>query len=305
MRHGTGTKIKMGDKRGGVMLRQFLGVVGIACALIAAPLSAACAADMPSYKGPALLPPPPPPPPPAYSWTGCYIDAGAGYGFWNQDNRLTGTAFGGPPGGPLVPVGTTSTLTTTNGGRGWLGRFGGGCDYQTPLFNNRFVVGVFGDYDVMSLLGSDSIGEACTICGAGTPPIMASEKETGAWYVGGRIGYLVNPAFLAFVDGGYTQTRFAQSEEFFIGSGAGVPVGYPNFTDQGWFIGGGGEYALDWFPIRGFFVKGEYRYAQYSTANLTETQANGAGPTGNIETTKPYVQTVTGSLVWRFNWTGH
>src|ERR1700739_3333999 len=56
------------------------------------------------------------PPPPVGSWTGCYMNAGGGYGIFDQEESET--AFG---------------ITTTkydNGGRGWLGRFGGGCDYQ-------------------------------------------------------------------------------------------------------------------------------------------------------------------------------
>jgi outer membrane immunogenic protein len=269
------------------MLRQVLGVVGIACVLLAAPFSAASAADMP-YKIPAYAPPPAP----AYSWTGCYIDAGAGYGFWNQQHN---TSF--PP-----SSGYDTTVTTTDGGRGWLGRFGGGCDYQTPLLNNKVVIGVFGDYDVMNLMGSNSPSELGIVpCpGVCRSTVTANENETGAWYVGGRIGYLVNPSFLAFFDGGYTETRFSQSAEFFAVSGVGVGQSYPNFTDQGWFIGGGGEYALDWIPIRGFFLKGEYRFAQYNSVNLVEANA----PVLEIETTRPYVQTITGSLVWRFNWTG-
>jgi len=275
------------------MLRQILGVVAIASALIAAPVSAASAADMPSYKGPVMLPPPPPQ---VYNWTGCYVDAGAGYGFWNQDHYTSGPGLGT----------ILSTVVTTDGGRGWLGRFGGGCDYQTPLFNNRFVVGIFGDYDIMSLKGTNSPSEDGLVPCPGfcTAALTANARETGAWYVGGRIGYLVNPAFLAFVDAGYTQTSFTQSAEFLTLTAGAEGIGYPDFTDHGWFIGGGGEYALDWFPIRGFFLKGEYRYAQYSTIGLAEAFTNGTGPTGDIETTRPYVQTVTGSLVWRFNWTG-
>jgi outer membrane immunogenic protein len=272
------------------MLRQVLGVVGIASVLLAAPLSAASAADMP-YKVPSYAPPPAP----VYSWTGCYIDAGAGYGFWNQDHH---TSF------PVPINGINSTVTTTDGGNGWLGRFGGGCDYQTPLFNNRFVIGVFGDYDVMSLAGKNSPSEQDIdpVCGC-EAVLTANQKQTGAWYVGGRIGYLVNPAFLAFLDGGYTQASFSQSNEYLTLSGAGIGFWYPGFNDSGWFVGGGGEYALDWIPIRGFFLKGEYRYAQYNNVSLAETSA--AGVDGNVETTKPYVQTVTASLVWRFNWTGH
>jgi outer membrane immunogenic protein len=273
------------------MLRQVLGVVGIACALIAAPLSAASAADLPSYKGPALMPPPPPQ---AYMWTGCYIDAGAGYGFWNQDHYTTAA----------IPVsGFSSTLSTTDGGRGWLGRFGGGCDYQTPLFNNRLVVGVFGDYDLMNLDGSNSPSLLGVIpsCNCGST-VTANAEESSAWYVGGRLGYLVNPAFLAFVDGGYTQTKFTQSSQFLTVTGVVVAPGFPALNDPGWFIGGGGEYALDWIPIRGFFLKGEYRYAQYDTANLSEIATTSSGTNVFTETIKPYVQTVTGSLVWRFNW---
>jgi outer membrane immunogenic protein len=271
------------------MLRQVLGVVGVSSLLIAAPLSAAGAADIPSYKGPPLAPAAP-----AYNWTGCYVDAGAGYGFWNQDHQTTAT---------LPVAGFITTATTTDGGRGWLGRFGGGCDYQTPWLNNRFVVGVFGDYDLMSLSGSNSPSEQDIIAGV-TSPVTANAKETDAWYVGGRIGYLVNPAFLAYFDGGYTQTRFTQSAEFLTLTGAPIGFTYPGFTDPGWFFGGGAEYALDFFPIRGLFLKTEYRFAEYNNISLTETAVPGGAPSGNVEHTKPYVQTVTGSLVWRFNWTG-
>jgi outer membrane immunogenic protein len=292
MQHGTATKKSWDVKQGGVMLRQILGVVGIVSALIAGSLSAASAADLPSYKGPALLPPPPPPP--AYSWTGCYVDAGGGYGFWNQDHYTTGPALGS----------VLTTQATTDGGRGWLGRFGGGCDYQTSLFNNRFVVGAFADYDPMNLVGNNSPSEVGEVPCPGfcTSTITASEKETSAWYVGGRIGYLIYPSFLAFMDGGYTQTSFSQSSQIETVGGGAVGVWFPNFTDSGWFVGVGGEYALDWFPIRGLFLKGEYRYAQYDSVNLTEMTS--AGPTAFFETTKPYVQTAVGSLVWRFNWTG-
>ena len=67
---------------------------------------------------------------------------------WNQDHYAE---FGPPTFTTFDPV----SVTYTNGGRGWLGTIGGGCDYQTPLFNNRVVIGVFGDYDPMSLTGTN------------------------------------------------------------------------------------------------------------------------------------------------------
>ena len=56
---------------------------------------------------------PPAPPPPTF--TGCYVNGGAGYGLWNIDHFSNPDTFG------------DFTQTTTSGGRGWLGTVGGGC----------------------------------------------------------------------------------------------------------------------------------------------------------------------------------
>jgi outer membrane immunogenic protein len=141
---------------------------------------------------------------------------------------------------------------------------------------------------------------------AGSPE-TANVKETGAWYFGGRIGYLVTPSLLTYFDGGYTQTRFTQTAEFLTATGAPSGFSWPNFTADGWFLGGGEEYALnfDWLPIQGLFWRNEYRFAEYQNRNIAEFATATGVPDGNIEHTKPYVQTITSSLVWRFNWTGH
>jgi len=239
------------------------------------------------------------PPPPAPTWSGCYVDAGGGYGMWNQDHNLS---FAPPI------AGLTTTVTTTDGGRGWLGRFGGGCDYQFTVAGlGNFVIGAFGDYDPMSLGGSNSPNEVFNFGGAiGTTPITANENETGAWYVGARLDYLITPSVLTYVDGGYTGTRFTQTAEFSTLSGAGISFGYPNFTAQGWFLGSGFEYALNmpWIPIHGLFLQTEYRYSQYGSVSLAETNLVTGAPTGNTEIIKPSVQTITTALVWRFNWVG-
>ena len=75
--------------------------------------------------------------PPAVSWTGCYLSAGGGYGMFNADSFAE-------------DAGVAITTTSTSGGRGWLGRFGGGCDYQVAP---RWVIGVFGDYDLANITG--------------------------------------------------------------------------------------------------------------------------------------------------------
>jgi outer membrane immunogenic protein len=244
----------------------------------------AFAADLatpaPVYKAP-------PPPPPVASWTGCYLDGGAGYGLFNQDHSTT------------FPSGTSS-VTTTDGGRGWLGGFGGGCDYQTPLFNNRLVVGVFGDYDFMSLSGTNTPGLINAATGS---PSTFPTKETDAAYAGGRIGYLVNPTLLTYVDGGWATTHFSNSPVITTAFGNATGTFWPNYSPQGWFLGGGYEYVLnfDWLPIQGLFWRTEYRFSQYNSSNIPLLHSV---PAGDFEHITPYVQTITSSLVWRFNFGG-
>ncbi len=231
----------------------------------------------------------PPPPPPAVSWTGCYIDGGAGYGLFNQDHSTVFTD------GSL-------SVTTTDGGRGWLGRFGGGCDYQTPLFDNRLVVGVFGDYDFMDLTGSNTPDLINAATGS---PSTFPTKETDAVYAGGRIGYLVNPTLLTYVDGGWTATHFSNSPVITTAFGGATGTAWPNYSPEGWFLGGGYEYALnfDWLPIHGLFWRTEYRFSQYSSSDIRIFDI-ATGVQGQTEQVTPYVQTITSSLVWRFNFGG-
>jgi outer membrane immunogenic protein len=242
--------------------------------------SSAFAADLsvPYYKAPPPLPPP-------VSWTGCYVDGGIGYGMYTQTSHSEISAT-------YVPIGAQ----VTNGGEGWLGRLGGGCDYQTPLLDHRVVVGAFADYDFMNLRGtfSDPSG-----------PVTGSEKETGAWYAGGRLGYLVTPSLLTYVDGGYTQTRFSPIN-FLTPLAAPVATGLTlsGHTYNGWFIGGGTEYALNFLPIHGLFWRTEYRYADYQAADVPIVIAATGGPFGVSEHIQKDVQTITSGLVWRFNFGG-
>jgi outer membrane immunogenic protein len=238
-----------------------------------------------------------PMPAPVMSWTGCYVDGGWGYGMWNQDHYTRDGAV-------------TVSGTTTDGGRGWLGRFGGGCDYQ---FGQRYVVGVLADYDFMGLKGTatqDLTGTATPFFG-----VAGTEKETSAWYVGPRFGYLVTPRLMTYFDGGYTATRFSSVNfatndpggAFAIGANTGLSM--PATTYHGWFLGGGTEYALDfdWLPIHGLFWRNEYRYASYSGRDITDSCSGGGAPCGAAGVTpvsehaSKQVQTITSSLVWRFN----
>jgi outer membrane immunogenic protein len=254
----------------------------IATAAVAlATVGTAGAADLPMKAPPMVAAAP------AMTWTGCYISGGVGYGMWNQDE--TERAFG------------LATASTTNGGRGWLGRVGAGCDYQ---FNPSFVIGAFGDYDFANLKTHDFASSPNFFAtGAGAPPVGAFEKENRAWHAGLRLGYLPYPNLLTFVSGGWTQAHFTQRDfVLLLNPAISTGVSAPDHTYSGWFLGGGTEYALPW--AHGLFWKTEYRFAQYRADDLAIFVTNTGLPTGTILNDQKFVQTVTTSLVWKFNWGG-
>lgn len=241
-------------------------LLGTAAALAVA--GPAIAADMP-VKAPPITKAPLAPI--GYNWTGCYVDGGGGYGLFNQDSF------------------TSTSSKVTNGGRGWFGTAGGGCDMQ---LGQRWVLGAFGDYDFAGLRGDVVV--------PGTP-LVGREKENSAWAVGGRLGYTLAPTILAYVNAGYTQARFSGVN--FFDSNTGLPANehIGAHTYSGWFLGSGFEYNLGWMP--GLFWRTEYRFAQYNRDNLPILD-NGGAPTGTSVASDKTVQTIRSELVWRFNWGG-
>jgi len=183
----------------------------------------------------------PPPPPPAPTWTGCYVSAGFGYGM--LDDERSGSD-------PTRP-------DSTSAAKGWLGTFGGGCDYQfngSPI--GPIVIGAFADYDPMNITGS--YGDPFNSTHTGTQTLQ------DAWYAGARAGVLITPKLLTYIDGGFTGANIGQINILHT-SGAPVDGGLylPSQNPTGWFIGGGTEFALTLLPINGLFWKTEYRFAEY------------------------------------------
>ncbi|WFU13794.1 porin family protein [Bradyrhizobium sp. CB3481] len=222
---------------------------------------------------------------PTYNWTGFYIFGGGGGGLWNADSNVN-----------TFPGGVAITRDQRLGGSGWFGTVGAGYDWQ---FGGRWVAGIFGDAQFGDIRGSLS------------DPFFGTEgrMKLETSYAGGvRLGYLVAPNVLSYVNGGYSGSHWSGTTQSTIfGGGAGIYT-TPSFDRNGWFIGGGVENNLDIFGITapGWFMKTEYRSAFYDRTTLpgTFTPANGGGLTGTAVTFKPWTQTISTSLVYRFNWGG-
>ncbi|MCA6108296.1 outer membrane protein [Bradyrhizobium cenepequi] len=248
--------------------------LALAVATVAALTGSASAADLgarPYTKAP-------PPVAPAYNWTGFYVFGGGGGGLWDADSNVQTTVGG-------IPL----TRDTRLGGDGWFGTVGVGYDWQ---FNGRWVAGVFADGQFGSLRGSL------------TDPLNGlegREKLRTSYAAGVRLGYLVAPNVYSYVNGGYSGSEWSGTDMRDL---AGTPTGIttPSFRRDGWFVGGGVENNLDIFGISapGWFMKTEYRSAFYDRISLPESF--GGAPTGISTTFKPWVQTISTSIVYRFNW---
>ena len=222
---------------------------------------------------------------PTYNWTGFYIFGGGGGGLWSADSNVQ-----------TFPGAIAITRDQRLGGSGWFGTVGAGYDWQ---FGGRWVAGIFGDAQFGDIRGSLS------------DPFSFTEgrmKLETSYAAGVRLGYLVAPNVLSYVNGGYSGSEWSGTTQSFIVPGGVALSTTPSFDRNGWFIGGGVENNLDIFGIAapGWFMKTEYRSAFYDRTTLptTFTPANGGGLTGTAITFKPWTQTISTSLVYRFNWGG-
>ncbi|WP_076860042.1 outer membrane protein [Bradyrhizobium mercantei] len=252
----------------------------LALTAVAAMTGSASAADLaarPYTKAPAPIAVAP-------SWTGFYIFGGGGGGLWDADTGTQSTVTGAPILG----------FNQRQGGDGWYGTVGAGYDWQTA---NSWVIGVFADGQFGSLKGT--IQDQFNL-------VAGNIKNDYSWAAGARLGYLVAPNVLSYVNAGYSSSHWKGTTLFNTASALPSGLHTNSFDRSGWFVGGGVENNLNIFGITapGWFMKTEYRAAYYDSKNISELVDGTNLSNGTDITFKPLVQTISTSLVYRFNWTG-
>ena len=217
------------------------------------------------------------PPPPVANWTGCYINGGGGGALMTTNQNITGAS------------------ANDNGGQGWFGVAGGGCDYQFSMpfslisgWSPNLVIGAFGDYDFMNIRGT------YTYFPAAGASALGNMQESSAWAGGGRLGVVVAPNVLVYSNVGYTSAHF---NGVALSNGATLPSQNMN----GWFTGAGTETSLGWV-MNGLFLRTEYRFSDFQTNNTTFGGAGAFAGAGLRSQT--YTQSIFTELVWRFNFSG-
>lgn len=225
----------------------------------------AFAADLPraAYKAPPVAAT-------IYNWTGFYIGAGGGYAAYTDSNV------------PLTLGGLSTGHAASNGGAsGGFGTVTAGFDYQ---FSDRFVAGVFADYDF-----SDISGQSMSFVAG-----VSSRGLESAWSVGGRLGFLVSPATMLYLSGGYTNGDFSGGPQSFIFLANGDNGSASSFRSGGGFAGAGVEALL----APNWSARLEYRYASYDGKQAT--RFNLAGAPNGLTQVAPDVQTIRASIAYRF-----
>ena len=242
-----------------------VGGFAVSALLIATPLSAAGAADMP-------LKAPPPLPAPVYNWSACYIGANTG-GAWASKHTVYATVAG-------TVVNEDEGSTTASG---WA--YGGqvGCDYQV---NSYLVLGARGMWDGTNMKGSNPWPTV--------PTTTNNYKIESFGTAVAKVGILVSPAVELYALGGAAWVRdnlnFTSSifGEFATG----------NQTRSGYDAGVG----VTWMFTPKWDLWVEYDHMGFGTKNVP---LQGVGLFAGLPYTANVTQSVDKVLVgvdYRFTW---
>jgi outer membrane immunogenic protein len=274
----------------------------LAVAALAFTAGSTLAADLPTRKAPAYLPPPPPPP----MWTGFYAGLNAGYNFGTNSNANAAvttspysyTAWGPEYAGyfPVVPlqgVGLTQSGSIANTQNGFIG--GGQIGYNFQ-YGSHIVIGIETDFQGTTASGSGRVAGANavsnnlvyygnspyqdTVSAAGGTVVQAGVNWIGT--VRGKVGYLFTPTLLAYATGGFAygsvyanvaQTGFASgvdAADITYGSYSTFSMPYLgggriSSVLPGYSVGGG----LEWMFWPNWSVKAEAIYWNLGNKSLT------------------------------------
>jgi len=198
------------------------------------------------------------------SWSGFYLGGGVGYGHLIGKNRYDET-------------GTVNDLLSNNdSAAGGLGTVVIGFD---RLVRERYVLGVFGEYDWSNIELEDL-----------DTGVTTHFRVRNAFSIGGRGGFLMTPTSLLYMTAGYTWADGKSDGYFDIDNGTLFP-GKRSLDLNGPFVGLGMETLLG----RNWSLRGEVRYTMFN--DVTTNSSPG------LFTDKLEANLLTGRLavVYKFN----
>jgi outer membrane immunogenic protein len=209
------------------MNRLSIGIVGISALLMAAPLTAANAADMAVKAPPAVVPSP------ALNWAGFYVGI-AGGGGWGRTSQ---TDTSGVTSGPYNQSGALVGGTV-------------GYNYQI----NNLVVGLEADISWANINGTGGNPLTCTGGGGTTCFTNMNWLNTDR----ARLGVIFGQ-FLPYITGGAASAGIKSGQDSCAAVGVGAICG--TNTEWGWTFGGGIEAMI----APSWSAKAEYLYTDFGS----------------------------------------
>jgi outer membrane immunogenic protein len=239
------------------MKKLFLGSVALVALGLGAPAAFAAERPVPAYA-------PPPPPPPAYTWSGCYVGASAG---WDSGTSNRTAVFN-----TVVPNAAGRSITNDFDMTGFIGGGQLGCNWQW----GAWVFGIEGDGSATNKSGQQF--------GLAPFNINRIHETQERWLVTarGKLGltdfWWFGPRTLLYVTGGGAWTKVDNSS-WLVTS----PQSTGDITTHqlsGWTVGVGLEYALGY----GWSAKSEFLYVNFGRNNTSVGTRDGTA--GDISTFK-------------------
>ena len=264
------------------MFRQVIGVVRVASVLLAAPLSAASAADM-QYKSPPWTSAAP-----TYDWSGFYLGINGGYG------------VGADPSSQTISGGIAASSSIDSRVTPLGGLFGGqlGYNYQS----GHVVFGLEGDIQWADQKDTAGCGLECII-EPGLSETLGSVQQKITWFgtARGRLGW-ANDEWLLYVTGGGAWAGIDTTTTASIANVDALSFSNTNTTSHtqgGWVVGGGTEVRI----AGPWTAKFEYLYMDLGS--ISDTLVLSTLPADTL-TTKSWIHDniVRAGLNYKFNWGG-
>jgi len=212
------------------------------------------------------------PPVAAYSWTGFYVGANAGYAWGRSDPASSFTCQ--VPG--ACPYNNPVQLAAFNAaGTGVLSpnAFTGGGQVGYNYQSGQLVYGVELDVESFRLNGGLAGGGLAPLGSRQSFAVTTSVNTNWMFTARPRVGWLVQPQLLLYATGGLAVTSLKVGNSVSDNCAAVPLCGLPNLAGAssvseslaGYAVGGGGEWAFN--PH--WSVKGEYLYVNFGSVSTT------------------------------------
>ncbi len=205
----------------------------------------------------------------AADWAGLYAGVNAGYADGNGDAK-TSTVFSS---GGYFAASSVSAIATTGSQKLSNGGFTGGAQAGYSWQSDNLLYGVELDVGGMDLADTKKATATYPCCSPSTFTIRQSRKTNWLLTARPRLG-VVSGDFLFYGTGGLAVTQIAYKGKFTDTYATALETANFDKTRLGWTVGAGVEAQV----MDQWTIKGEYLYADFSSASKTSTNLTANTP---------------------------